>query len=75
MYGTWTVEPSTAAYTEPARLAAVHALGTAATATELVVSVAVYPSGAVTMTENVTGPEAGAVYVDNATECVPAVYT
>ena len=56
-------------------LVAVHALGTTATATALVVSVAVYPSGAVTMTENVTGPEPGAVYVDNETECVPAVYT
>ena len=53
-----------------------HALGTAATETALVVSVVVYPSGAVTMTENVTVvPDAGAAYVVNEAECVADVYT
>jgi hypothetical protein len=62
-YGVLIADPSTTAYVDIASVVAVQPVGIPTTETPLVVSVAVYPSGAVTMTENVTGPDAGAVYV------------
>jgi hypothetical protein len=47
----------------------VHPVGIPTTETPLVVSVLVCPSGAVTMTENATDPDAGLVYVPSDTEC------
>jgi hypothetical protein len=62
---------STTAYVEPAIVVAVHPVGIPTTETPLVVSVLAFPSGAVTVTENVTGPAlaAGLVYVSSDTEC------
>jgi hypothetical protein len=76
-YGTVTVDPSTTAYVEPASVVAAQPVGIASTVTALVVSVAVFPSGAVTTTENRTDDvlEVGAVYVVRETECDPDVYT
>ena len=72
-YCTLTVDPSTTEYSELASVDAVHPVGAGSTETPLVVSVVKCPSGAVTTTANVTGPEAGAVYVLRETECVALV--
>jgi hypothetical protein len=68
-YGTLTADPSTTAYAEPAIVVAVHPVGIPTTETPLVARVVVYPSGAVTITENATEPDAGLVYVPSDTEC------
>lgn len=68
VYGTLITDASTTAYVELASVLAVQPVGIPTTETPLVVSVAMYPSGAVTITENVTGPDAGAVYVPIDTE-------
>jgi hypothetical protein len=47
----------------------VQPVGIPTTETPLVVSVVVYPSGLVTITENVTEPDEGLVYVPSDTEC------
>jgi hypothetical protein len=68
-YGTLIVLASTTEYAEPAIGVAVHPVGIPTTDIPLVVSVLTFPSGAVTVTENVTGPAAGLVYVPSDTEC------
>jgi hypothetical protein len=72
-YCTLAVDPSTTEYAELASVDAVHPVGAGSTETPLIVSVVTCPSGAVTTTANVTGPEAGAVYVLRETECVALV--
>jgi hypothetical protein len=67
-YGTLTADPSTTAYIELAIVVAVHPTGVPMTEMPLVVRVVVYPSGAVTTTENATEPEPGLVYVPSDTE-------
>jgi urea transporter len=68
-YETLIAFESTTVYVEPAIAVAVNPVGIPTTEIPLVVSVVVYPSGLVTMTENATGPAAGLVYVPSDTEC------
>lgn len=79
VYGTWTVAPSTHAYTdEPATVEAEHVVGPLTTASAGETSVDVYPSGPVTTTANATEPDAGmvdaSVYVATDAECVALSY-